>query len=57
MREFAKKGAWIGLLARDGDRLEAAREEVEKEGGRAKFDFPSKVRVLAIWNPRPSWKN
>lgn len=35
VREFAKRGAWIGLLARGHDGLEAARHEVEEAGGRA----------------------
>jgi NAD(P)-dependent dehydrogenase (short-subunit alcohol dehydrogenase family) len=35
VREFAKQGAHIGLLARDRDGLEAARKEVEDAGGRA----------------------
>jgi NAD(P)-dependent dehydrogenase (short-subunit alcohol dehydrogenase family) len=35
VREFAKYGASIGLLARDRDRLESARQEVEELGGRA----------------------
>lgn len=35
VREFARHGAWLGLLARDRDRLEAARREVEAAGGRA----------------------
>jgi len=35
VREFAKRGALIGLLARGRDGLEAARQEVEKAGGRA----------------------
>ncbi|MBA2252578.1 MAG: SDR family oxidoreductase [Nitrospirales bacterium] len=35
VRAFAKRGASIGLLARDRDRLEAARQEVEDLGGRA----------------------
>ncbi len=35
VREFAKHGAWIGLIARGKDGLEAARREVEAEGGRA----------------------
>lgn len=33
-RAFAKRGAHIGLLARDEERLEAARKEVEELGGR-----------------------
>lgn len=33
-RAFARRGAKVGLLARDGDRLEAARAEVEEAGGR-----------------------
>ncbi len=35
VREFAKRGAHIGLLARGRDGLEAARLEVEEAGGRA----------------------
>jgi NAD(P)-dependent dehydrogenase (short-subunit alcohol dehydrogenase family) len=35
VREFAKRGAWIGLLARGVDGLEGARREVEAAGGRA----------------------
>jgi NAD(P)-dependent dehydrogenase (short-subunit alcohol dehydrogenase family) len=31
---FARRGAWIGLLARSTERLEAARQEVESLGGR-----------------------
>lgn len=34
-RLFAERGAYIGLLARDKDRLEAARREVEELGGNA----------------------
>ncbi|MFP5212553.1 MAG: SDR family NAD(P)-dependent oxidoreductase, partial [Acidobacteriota bacterium] len=35
VRFFAERGADIGLVARDRERLEAARLEVEKAGGRA----------------------
>ncbi|HYU36266.1 MAG TPA: SDR family oxidoreductase [Thermoanaerobaculia bacterium] len=35
VREFARRGAWIGLLARGRDGLEAARHEVEELGGKA----------------------
>ncbi len=35
VREFAKRGAHIGLIARGRDGLEAARREVELAGGRA----------------------
>ena len=35
VREFAQHGAWIGLLARGRDGLEAARREVESLGGKA----------------------
>jgi NAD(P)-dependent dehydrogenase (short-subunit alcohol dehydrogenase family) len=35
VREFAHRGAWIGLIARGRDGLEAARDEVEAAGGRA----------------------
>src|SRR3954468_24339606 len=34
-REFAKRGAQIGLLARGVDGLEAAKREVEELGGKA----------------------
>ena len=35
VRKFAKEGAWIGLLSRNQERLEAARREVVEAGGRA----------------------
>src|SRR3712207_8760325 len=35
VREFAKRGASIGLLARGRDGLEGARREVEAAGGKA----------------------
>ena len=35
VREFARHGAWLGLIARDRTRLEAAAKEVESAGGRA----------------------
>ncbi|HVU15203.1 MAG TPA: SDR family oxidoreductase [Phototrophicaceae bacterium] len=35
VREFAKRGARIGLVARDPERLEATRHEVEQLGGQA----------------------
>ena len=35
VREFARHGAWIGLIARGRDGLEGARREVEAEGGKA----------------------
>ncbi len=35
VREFARKGAWIGLIARGEDGLQAARREVEAAGGKA----------------------
>ncbi|HSV04156.1 MAG TPA: SDR family oxidoreductase [Phenylobacterium sp.] len=35
VREFARRGAWIGLLARGEDGLHAAAREVETLGGRA----------------------
>jgi short-subunit dehydrogenase len=34
-REFAREGAHVGLLARDRDRLESAKREVEQAGGKA----------------------
>ena len=35
VREFAMRGADVGLIARDSERLQAARREVEELGGRA----------------------
>jgi NAD(P)-dependent dehydrogenase (short-subunit alcohol dehydrogenase family) len=35
VREFAKHGAWVALIARGRDGLEGARSEVEAQGGRA----------------------
>lgn len=35
VREFARRGAWIGLIARGEDGLDGARREVEQLGGRA----------------------
>ena len=35
VRAFAERGAWIGLIARGRDGLEATRREVEELGGRA----------------------
>src|SRR5918999_1335603 len=35
VREFARRGAHVALIARGRDGLEAARREVEREGGRA----------------------
>ncbi len=35
VREFARQGAHIGLIARGRERLEAAKREVEEQGGRA----------------------
>ena len=35
VREFARHGAWIGLIARGQDGLRAARREVEAAGGKA----------------------
>ncbi|MGZ4817113.1 MAG: SDR family oxidoreductase [Terriglobales bacterium] len=35
VREFARRGAWIGLIARGRDGLEGARREVEAAGGKA----------------------
>ena len=34
-RLFGKNGAWIGLIARDRERMESAKTEIENEGGRA----------------------
>ena len=35
VREFARRGAYVGLIARGRDGLEAAQREVEQAGGRA----------------------
>ena len=35
VREFARHGAWIGLIARGHDGLEGARREVKAAGGKA----------------------
>jgi short-subunit dehydrogenase len=35
VREFARRKAWIGLIARGQDRLEATKREVEQQGGKA----------------------
>src|SRR5579871_940842 len=35
VREFARHGAWVGLIARGRDGLEGARREVEAMGGKA----------------------
>jgi NAD(P)-dependent dehydrogenase (short-subunit alcohol dehydrogenase family) len=42
VREFARHGAWVGLIARGTDGLEGARQEVEAEGGKA-LVFPVDV--------------
>src|SRR6185312_8998055 len=50
VREFAKYGAWIGLIARGLDGLEGARREVEAAGGRAlvlKADVADPAQVEA----------
>ncbi|HET7307137.1 MAG TPA: SDR family oxidoreductase [Gammaproteobacteria bacterium] len=41
-RAFAKRGACVGLLARDAERLEATRSEVDALGGKA---FPISIDV------------
>jgi NAD(P)-dependent dehydrogenase (short-subunit alcohol dehydrogenase family) len=46
VREFAREGARIGLLARGRDRLEATRAEVEAAGGRA-LPLPTDVADAA----------
>ncbi|HET6614695.1 MAG TPA: SDR family oxidoreductase [Dehalococcoidia bacterium] len=45
-RMFAEDGADVGLLARDQDRLEAAKREVEARGGRASI-YPADVSDAA----------
>lgn len=47
VREFAARGAWIGLIARGLDGLEAAKREVEDAGGRA-LVLPCDVADVAV---------
>lgn len=67
VREFATRGARIGLLARDLDRLEATKQEVEELGGRA-LVLPTDVadpdqveaaaaKVEATFGPIDVWVN
>jgi len=53
VREFAKHGAWLGLIARGIDGLEGARREVEAAGGkalvlRADVADPAQVEAAAL---------
>ena len=67
VREFARRGGRIGLLARDLDRLEATRQEVEALGGRAlvlptDMADPDQVeaaaaKVEAAFGPIDVWVN
>ena len=52
VREFAKHGAWVGLIARGRDGLEAARREVEAEGGKALVAWsggPNPIACCSAW--------
>ena len=66
-RAFGTRGAWVGLIARGGDGLEAARREIEAAGGRA-LVLPVDVadaeqvetaadRVEAAFGPIDVWVN
>ena len=67
VREFARRGARIGLLARERDRLEATRKEVEDLGGHAlvlptDMADPDQVeaaaaKLEAIFGPIDVWVN
>ena len=67
VREFAREGAWIGLLARGCDGLEGARKEVEAAGGRAlvlptDVAYPDQVEAAAAtverrFGPIDVWVN
>ena len=67
VREFARRGARIGLLARERDRLEATRKEVEELGGHAlvlptDMADPDQVeaaaaKLEAIFGPIDVWVN
>ncbi|MDP9133030.1 MAG: SDR family oxidoreductase [Nitrospirota bacterium] len=53
VREFARQGAWIGLIARSREGLEGARREVEAAGGRAMalptdVAHPEQVEAAAV---------
>ena len=53
VREFAKHGAWLGLIARGVDGLEGAQREVEAAGGkalvlRADVADPAQVEAAAL---------
>lgn len=67
VREFARRGAKIGLIARDRDRLEATKREVEQMGGEA-LVLPTDVasaeqveaaaqRVEDVWGRIDVWVN
>ena len=58
-RAFGARGAWVGLLARGRDGLEAAAREVEQAGGRAlavptDVADPEAVEAAAARRSRPS---
>ncbi|MBX3342169.1 MAG: SDR family oxidoreductase [Nitrospira sp.] len=67
VREFAREGAWIGLVARSRDGLEGARKEVEAAGGRAlvlptDVAYPDQVEAAAAmverrFGPIDVWVN
>lgn len=67
VREFARRKAAIGLIARGQDRLEAAKREVEEQGGSAlalSLDLADSAavqraadQVANTWGPIDAWVN
>src|SRR5690242_2821789 len=67
VREFARRGAWIGLIARSEERLQAARDEVEALGGKAmvlpcdvadaEAVFAAAQQVVDTWERIDTWAN
>ncbi|ALF52928.1 short-chain dehydrogenase [Nostoc piscinale CENA21] len=67
VREFAKRGAYIGLIARSSDGLNKARQEVEAAGGKAlvlptDVSDPAQVEIAAAmvekeFGPIDIWVN
>lgn len=59
VREFAREGAWIGLVARSRDGLEGARKEVEVAGGvrwccRRMWRIPTRLMGQRRWSSADS---
>ena len=56
VRQFAKRKAHIGLIARDKDRLEATKREVEEQGEKLwRCPLTSLMRARSC-GPLSSWK-